>query len=324
MKLNVLFLRKRYIYYGTLLILIFVLLILFLLSKNTSYIFSTSNDKKSIQNYDLTGDGLKDSIYILNNKNQYEINVTSKEKNYILKSKNELNNLGNHYTYWPLRLTLLDASRDKLPEIFVQASKDGSPIQNVFMWKNNKFQNIINNSNNLLGFIDYHNNKTPKIILGNLNNKTAELSNYIISKNNLIKYPSNYNSNFLGKDSILEFIKYIDSLPYNILYSPREVFYPEAANSITKTVDTLSSFNATYYFQDGFFIDNGCDKDGVITSMKWILNFKGISNSDTKIVKNYTLNLILKPSGDTNSSYYFKIFYADFITQDNSSALYLP
>ncbi len=68
MKLNVFFLRKRYIYYGALLILIFILLILFLLSKNTSYIFSTSDGQKSIQNYDLTGDGLKDSIYITKRK----------------------------------------------------------------------------------------------------------------------------------------------------------------------------------------------------------------------------------------------------------------
>ncbi len=250
--------------------------------------------------------------------------MASKGENFILKSKNKTNSLGNYYTYWPLRLTLLDASRDKLPEIFVQASKDGSPIQNVFMWKNNKFQNIISNSNNLLGFIDYHNNKTPKIILGNLNNTTTDLSNYIISKNNLVKYPANYSSNFLGKDSIMQFIKYVNSLPYNILYSPKEVFYPEVSSSITKTIDALCSFNATYYFQDGFFIDNNCDNDGKITSMKWVLNFKGISNLDNKIVKNYTMDLILKPYGNANTNYYFKIFYADLINQDNSSVLYLP
>ena len=324
MKLRVFFLRRRYIYYGALLILIFILLSLFLLSKNTTYIFSTSDGEKSIQNYDLTGDGLKDSIYITKKQDEYGINITSNNENYILKSKNKLNSLGHNYNYWPLRLTLIDTSRDKLPEIFVQASINGSPVQNIFMWKNNKFQNIINNSNNLLGIIDYHNNKTPKIILGNIDNNNVEFSNYLISKNTLIKYQSNYSPNYLGKDSILQFIKYIDSLPYNILYSPKEVFHPEASSSVTKTIDALSSFNATYYFQDGFFIDNSCDKDGTITGMKWILNFKGISNSDNKTVKNYTLNLLLKPNGAINSNYYFKIFYAEIISQDASSVLSLP
>lgn len=323
MKLKVFFLKKRYIYYATLLLLVSILLVLFILSKNTHYIISIYDEQKSIQNYDLTGDGLKDSVYISNKKNEYEINIISQGTNHLLKSNNKLNSLGSQYSYWPVRLTLLDVSRDKLPEIFVQASLDGSPVQNVFLWKNNGFQNIISNSNNLLGFIDYHNNKTPKIILGNLDNNSVELSNYIISKNNLIKYPSNFNSNFLGKDSILQFIKYVDSLPYNILYSPREVFYPEEPSSITKTIDTLATYNATYHFQDGFFIDNSCDKDGNITTMKWILNFKGISNSDNKIVKNYTLSMILKPVGDPNSNYYFKIFYMG-LSNDNSSILCQP
>jgi hypothetical protein len=313
MKFNVFFLRRRYIYYSVIFLLMLILFGLFLFSKNVSYIFSTSNDEKTLQNYDLTGDGTKDSIYITKNENKYHINITSKDKNYILTPENSLKTLGSYYNYWPLRITLLDASRDNLPEIFVQASQNGAPIENIFIWKNNTFQNVLSSSNNLLGFMDYHNNRTPKIILGNIDDGSIDFANYIISKNSLIKYPSDYHSNFLGKDSILQFVQYIKNLPYDRLYAPSEIFCSENSSSITKVIDTLCDNNSIYTFQDGMFIDNKCDKNGNIKEMKWILNFKGISILDKNTIKNYTLELILRPIGNANSKYYYRIYSSELL-----------
>ncbi|SMC24744.1 hypothetical protein SAMN02745134_02289 [Clostridium acidisoli DSM 12555] len=317
MRFNVFFLKKRYIYYSVIFLLILILSILFILSKDVSYIFSTSNDEKVLHNYDLTGDGTKDSIHINKNNNTYQINVESKNKNYILDSKNGLKTLGSYYSYWPLRITLLDASRDNLPEIFVQASKDNAPIENVFMWKNNKFENILSSSNNLLGFIDYHNNKTPKIILGNLNDDSIDFANYIISKNSLIKYAPNYDSNFLGKDSILQFVKYVKTLPYDRLYTPNEIFRSENFNNITNAIDKLCDNNSNYNFQDGMFIDDKCDKEGNIKELKWILNFKATSIIDKNTIKNCTIKLILKPAADANSKYYFKIYSCELLDENS-------
>ncbi|MDD3224674.1 MAG: VCBS repeat-containing protein [Clostridium sp.] len=316
MKLKILIFKKHYIYFTCLIILVLVLGALFFISKNTCYIFSTINDKSTINNYDLTGDGLKDSIYISTLEGKYKVNIMVNSKKYPLESKNKLNLLGIHYNYWPIRFTLMDVSRDKLPEIFVQASQNNAAIQNVFIWNNNKFENVMNSSNNILGFIDYHNNRTPKTLIGNIDNDDIYISNYIMKNNTFSKYVSNYNKNFLGKDSIFKFVQYVKSLPYNVMSKPENIFYPSDLNSVYNSIDYLCQSNSTFSFQDATFMDNHCSKDGNISEMKWTLNFKGISNTDKSIIKNYTMDLILKPYGDSKEANYFKI-YSIKITNNN-------
>lgn len=319
MKLKVLILKKHYIYFTCLIILVFILGALFLISKNTCYIFSTMNDESTINNYDLTGDGLKDSIYISKSQGKYNVNIFVDGKKYPLKSKNKLNLLGICYNYWPLRFTLMDVSRDKLPEIFVEASQNNAAIQNIFVWNNNKFENVMHSSNNILGFIDYHNNRTPKTLIGNIDDDNIYLSNYIMKNNIFTKYPSNYNNNFLGKDSIFKFVQYIKSLPYDVMNKPENVFYPSDLSSIYKTIDYLCQSNSTFSFQDATFMDNRCGKDGNISEMKWTLNFKGVSNTDKSNIKNYTMDLILKPYGDSKEANYFKIYSMKLLNNNFSN-----
>lgn len=315
MKLKVLFFKRQYIYYSVLTILLIILSILFFISKDSLPTFTTINTNRTIKNHDITGDGIKDLISIKWTDKGYNIDVTSNGKNYTLTPNEKLDTLGNHYDYWPLRITFLDVSRDKIPEIFVQASENGKSIQHTFIWNNNKFKDFLCNSNNLLGFIDLHNNRTPKIISGNIYKNTITMSNYIFSQGELINYFNDYNDNFLGKDSILSFINYIQSLPENEAEKPKDIFFPDINGDALNTIGTLSASDNIFIFQDGIFMDNRCNKDGDIIETKWTLNFKAISNKDSSIVKNYTLDLILKSKGDPKDKNYFKISSIQIISK---------
>ncbi|AGK96567.1 hypothetical protein [Clostridium pasteurianum] len=318
MKFRVLFLKKRYIYYSALIILLIILSILFFLSKESLPTFSTIGIGRTIKNYDVTGDGIKDLISIDSINDKYKVNINSKGKNYTLSPNKQLDTLGNHYDYWPLRITFLDISRDKLPEIFTQASERGKAIQHIFVWDKDKFQDILSNTNNLLGFIDLHNNKTPKIISGNIGENDISMANYIFSQDKLIHYSNNYNSNFLGKDSILSFVKYVQGLPQNETEKPNDIFYPGLDGNALSAIGMLSASDSTFTFQDGIFMDNRCNTDGDIIEIKWVLNFKSISNKDTNMVKNYTLNLMLKAQGDPSQKHYFKISSVQISNKNNN------
>lgn len=307
MKLRVLFLKRQYIYYAALGVILIILFILFFISKESSPTFATTDTNRSIKNYDVTGDGAKDLISIKTIDNKYTININSKEKNYTLIPNKKLNTLGYNYDYWPLRLTFIDISRDKLPEIFTQGSQSGRSVQHMFIWDKDKFQDFFCSTNNLFGFIDLHNNKTPKIISANIEGNSIHMSNFIFSQHKLINYTSNYSDNFLGKDSIVSFIKYLEGLPQNELDKPNDIFYPGLDGNALSAIGILSASDNTFRFQDGIFMDNRCNSDGDIIEVKWILNFKAISNKDNSKIKRYTLNLNLKKQGDPSQKYYFKI-----------------
>ncbi|MDF2504259.1 VCBS repeat-containing protein [Clostridium sp.] len=318
MKFKVFFFKRRYIYYVVLGLSLIILLVLFFISGTPTPTFTTIDNNRLIKNYDVTGDGEKDLISIKTMDKKYMVSIASKEKSYELVPNKKLNTLGNHYDYWPLRITFVDVSRDKLPEIFTQGAENGKAIQHIFVWDRTKFKDILCNANNILGFIDLHNNKTPKIISGNVNEDTIHMSNYIFSQGSLINYVNNYNDNFLGKDSILSFIKYIQGLPQNEIDKPNDIFYPGLDGDALSTIGVLSASDNTFTFQDGVFMDNRCNTDGEIVEVKWALNFKAISNKDSNIIKNYTLNLLLKTYGDASEKYYFKISSIQLASKDNN------
>lgn len=312
MKFRVLFFKKQYIYYSILAVLLFILSILFFISKDSLPTFTTINMDKTIKNHDVTGDGVKDLVSIKSINNLYNINVLSDGKNYSLIPNAKLDTLGQHYDYWPLRITFLDISRDKVPEIFTQASENGKPIQHIFIWDNDKFKDLLCNANNLLGFIDLHNNRTPKIISGNIYKDNIVMSNYIFSQDKLKNYSVDYNDNFLGKDSILSFINYIQGLPQNESEKPKDIFSQQLDGSSFNIISNMATSNNTFILQDGIFMDTHCNKDGEINQVKWTLHFKSTSNIDNAVTKNCTLDILLISQGDPNGKNFFKISSIQF------------
>jgi hypothetical protein len=168
MKLKVIFIKKKHLYY-IILFMIFILITLFLIYRNFFYItsstFSNILEDKTLT-ADFNGDGIYDKLYVKQTDNKYLIKVKIKDKVYDFINNDNGNLISNYYPYWPLRINIMDVSRDRIPEIFIQGSLGKNSLQRFFVFDGYKFKNIFSSSNNILGFIDCTNNRTPKIITG--------------------------------------------------------------------------------------------------------------------------------------------------------------
>ncbi|MBV7272310.1 VCBS repeat-containing protein [Clostridiaceae bacterium UIB06] len=306
MKFRVIFLKKKYIYFSVLIFITLLLLTIILISNNSSLTFNNFSNNKEFK-ADFNGDGKEETLYVKNVNGNYTLTLKAKDKNYSIITADNSSPIGSYCSYWPMRVSLIDVSRDKIPEIFVQASNNNLPLQHVFFWKGDKFENVFSNSNNILGFIDCKNNRTPKVISGRLQNDTIWLSNYIFLNYKFKNYNYESNNTFVGKDTVFTFIKFIQSLPQNKEYKPKEIFSSNMSNKSLSMIDKLSEDNNTYIFQDAIFSENKCDKDGNTSEFIWSLNFRGVSNKDKNVIKNYTLSITLTPDENSKEKYYFKI-----------------
>lgn len=310
MKFKVFFIKRKHIYYSVLILLVFIFFIIFtnLKSKDiSSPTFSINSDKKTYK-ADLTGDGNNDILYITTLKDKYYLQVnTDKNSTYIQPNKN-INTLGTYTPYWSARVKLLDINRDRIPEIFIQSSEKNKPIQHGFLYNNGKFQTIFSSHNNILGFIDCSNNKTPKLISGNISKDGFQFYNYILIQNELKKYTYNYEEKFAGKNIILSFINLITSGVNSSSIIDKNIFSNDVDKSSLYTIDALINSDTIYTFQDAQFIDIKSDNNGNPSQIQWILNFRGISNNNPSSIKNYTFKLLLKSDKSSNDSYYYKIF----------------
>lgn len=295
MKFRVIFLKKKNLYYA---LLVFILLILFsilLYVKKSSPTFNVINQDKTIK-ADLTGDGEEDILYIKVDKEKYFLQVNSKGDSIFLEPNKKLDSIGTFSNHWPMRLSLFDISRDKVPEIFIQSNNKDVPIQHIFKWDNTKkkFEDILFNQNNILGIMDSNNSKTPKVISGTLKDNQMYLKNYIILKNKFEEFDYKYPKDFMGKDSIIAFINYIQGLPTSEANRPQDIFDPNISGKDLEEVGKLSAENIQFKFQDATFMDMKYKKNGDASVVQWTLNFKGTSNKDTSVVKNYTIIVSLK------------------------------
>jgi len=100
----------------------------------------------------------------------------------------------------------MDISRNNVPEIFTQASENNKAVQHAFFWNGEKFDDIFCNTNNILGFVDSKNNKTPKVLSGNIKDGKLNFVSYILIKNSLQSFDYNYIDNYMGKNTVLGFI----------------------------------------------------------------------------------------------------------------------
>ena len=305
MKFRVLFLKKKYLYYTCLLLIIIVLLAVLIGTRKSINTFNTALNNKSILS-DLNGDGKEDTIYINTEKNKYNVLVNTNAESIPLRTNQKINTLGDYSSYWPLKITLMDLNRNKQPEILLQSSVNSTPIQHLFIWSNNSFKDIYCSSNNILGFIDCKNNRTPKLISANLSKGIFTQNNYVLINEELNSFTLNLKDNFLGKDSILAFVNYIESLPQSEANKPTAIFYPGITGKELSPIGKISAESSKFVFQDGLFMDTSWNKDGDAIEASWTLNFRGISatNSDAK---HYSIKVSLKTTGNPSDNNYFKI-----------------
>lgn len=309
MKLRVIFLKKKHIYYIFLSVLIVVLFIVLLFTKKTTTTFNTFVNNNKVLQADLTGDGKKDVLYIKTEKDKYYMEVNTGEKSFYLEPDKKLPTTGIYDEFNPLKITLIDITRDKTPEIFIQSNQKDTALQHVFFWNGSKFNDIFCSSNNIFGFYDSSNNKTPKFLSGKMTSSKIELLSYMYmyDKGKLENIVFNYNDNFLGRDTIFSFIKYIEALPESEARSPGNIFYPGLSGQDLSVIGRLAGEQNSYLFQNCVFKDSKSDKNGIITNVLWTLNFKAASNINKDKIKNYSLNVILRPEGKAENPNYFKI-----------------
>lgn len=304
MKLMIIFLKKKNIVYGLVILFLMALFSLFFF-KNSRPAFNLSEG--SPIKTDLTGDGKEDIIYVKNDNNKYYIEIKANDKTYTLEPDMDIKTLGIYSKQWPLKLNLVDISRDNIPEIFIQSSYRDNPLQHIFYWNGERFENIFSSSNNILGFMDFNNNKTTKVLSGNLTSERITMKNYIFANFKFYSYSYSYNDNFAGKNSVLTFINYIHSLPLGESSRPNDIFDPRISGKSIAAIGTLSGDNNKYTFQDALFMDTKFDKGGEISEVKWVLNFKGTSNINQEVSKNYNITLLLKPSMESSGEKIYKI-----------------
>ena len=218
MKLKIIFVRKKHIYYLSLGILLLLLSLIFIFSKNsTAMTFSVVDQNELIQT-DLTGDGEKDILYINSENSKYYVQINAKDDNSLDKSiqlrpDKTLNSLGDYVDYWPMRVTIMDINRDTIPEIFIQSSQDKKSMYHIFSWTGNDFKDIMFGKNNILGVFDTKSNRTPMFLLGNYINGTITFKSYMLVNNEPKKINYNYSPNYMGQLSASNFIRYIEGLP---------------------------------------------------------------------------------------------------------------
>lgn len=308
MKIKVLFLKKKHIIYFLLFIAVLVTFTIIKKHKTVSS-FNIINTKRVLKK-DLTGDGQKDSVDISISNHKYNINIKSKNNNHeLLDNKND-KFIGDSNKFWPLNLNFIDISRDKVPEIFIQCSKYKLPAQYVYFWENNKFTKLYSSNNNILGIIDYNNNKTPKVISGNLKNNKIFYDSFIFIENKLKRFDYNFQESFMGSNTILNLIDYIHGLPTTEENKPKDIFDKSMKENSFESIGTLCSKNNIYTFEDGSFKDIKTDNNGNITEVQWDLNFKGISKADNNSddIGNYNLSVFLKLDNNSDETYKFKIY----------------
>lgn len=297
MKLRVLFLKKVHILYFILIVLALIfLIILFSYNKKTD-VFAIVEEKTIIKE-DLNGDGKEDILYINNENDKYYLQINSDNRSYKLLPTEKLHTMGRYYPFFPMKINLIDVTRDKIPEIFTQSMEKGQCIQHIFHWNGSEFVDSFCSPNNLIGVIDSKSNRTPKIVSGNYNNNSISLAYYMHLNGHVEKITAN--DDLPGKEAVAGFINYIHSLPGGEPYKPSNVFAPNISVKDLNIISKMATENKLYKFSDGYFVDTKFNMNGIASEYKWIINFKaspiaGNGNSERK-----SLVLYLRRTSETN------------------------
>lgn len=305
MKYRVLFLKRKHIYIAAILVILIILFSVFLSLRRatTTPTFSLITDSKIIK-ADLTGDGKEDVLYIRNENNKYNLEINAKDQSLFLEPDKKLATLGSYSGYWPMRVKLSDLTRDKIPEILVQASEKDLPVMHIFNYSGGKFNDIFSSSNNVMGILDSKNSRTPKLVCGNLTDSGIKFTSYMMLSDKLESYGYNYSQDFMGKATMQTFIKYIEGLPAKEADKPKDIFSDNMNGVDLSIIGKMAGSNNEYKFQDALFSDTKWDKKGNIAEISWIVSFKASSNIKNGVKTNYTLNVGLKPIAIKNDTKY--------------------
>lgn len=248
--------------------------------------------------FDLTGDGKEDTLQLLNSQNQIDFKINSSNDNYYLSKQTNDSILFTTNNHWEPKIFLRDISRDNIPEIIMQGSKNDNSISYLFHWNKKNFDLISSSNNNIFGILDSKNSKTPQCYSVSSSEGTSSLKSFMLVNDALLD-TSKDNSNLPSLDSVTQFINLIQ-IPY-VLDDTPDIFTSTIDKKDLSLLWNLDKENYSYTFQNAFFYDYKWNESGEPASIRWRLSFE---KSNLKGSKNDKKEFILLIDLEKNEFFY--------------------
>ncbi len=279
MKIQIL--RKKLLastlFYIALLILI-IAIIYFILSKfKTLQTISPINTSHNTQ-CDLTGDGLKDTLEILNSQNKIDFSIDCSDNIYYLSASVPDKTLFTTNNNLEPKVFLNDISRDNIPEIILMGSKNNKYMNYVYHWNKKNFDLVYSSENNIFGILDCKNSRTPKCYSLSSSKGLSSLDSFMLINDSPLN-SKEANTTIPSLDSVTNFINLIE-LPY-VLDDLPDIFTTSIDKENLSLLWNLDKDNYYYTFQNAFFYDYRWNESGEPSAIRWRLSFEKSNSKGT-------------------------------------------
>lgn len=297
-------------------VLVNILFILFLIFLSSVVFYFTSIKFKTLQTiypiniskdikYDLNGDGKEDSLQMIDGHNQIDFNIKFNNDDYYLSKEIEDNVLFTLNNHWLPKVFVHDISRNNIPELIIQGSKNQKSICYIFGWNKQNFNNIYTTSKNIFGILDCKNTKTPQCYSLSSSEGVSSLNSFMLINNEILD-TTKENPTIPSLDSTIRFINLIE-IPYDLEDLP-DIFTTSIDKDELSLLWNLDKDKYSYALQNAFFYDYKWNDSGQPSAIKWRLSFEknNLKGSDTdknelillldlqKIDSNYKITSIQK------------------------------
>lgn len=284
------------LFYIELLIFLILSIHFFYNAYDSKETISPVNLNQDIQT-DLNGDGKKEILQQINSQNKTDFSITSTNDNFNLSNLTDDKTLFTNNNHWQPKVFVNDISRNNIPELIIQGSKNNKPISYVFHYNKKNYSLAFSSNNNILGILDSKNSKTPQCFSISSSEGLASLKSFMLINDDIID-TSKDNLKIPSFDSVTKFIDIVQ-LPY---------IFDELPDIFTTTIDKkdisllwgLDKDNYNYTFQNGFFYDYKWNQDYSPSNLRWRLSFEKSSYKGTQNDKSeFTLLIDLEKINDS-------------------------
>jgi hypothetical protein len=221
--------------------------------------------------YDLTGDGIKDTVEILNSHNKIDFSINCSGDIYYLSSAVPDKTLFTTNNNLEPKVFFNDISRDNIPEIILMGSKNNKYVNYVFHWNKKNFDLVYSSENNIFGILDCKNSRTPKCYSLSASQGLSSLDSFMLINNSLLNTKED-STNLPSLDSVTSFINLIE-LPY-VLDDLPDIFTTSIDKENLSLLWNLDKDNYSYTFQNAFFYDYRWNESGEPSAIRWRLSFE--------------------------------------------------
>lgn len=272
---------QHYIIYFLILFVFFSSLFLYFNEKEYISVFNYSSNN-IYSDFDLDGDGTLDKLEILKESNKYIINIHSQNNVYTLQDSNNNKYLGDINSSFPIKISIIDLSRDNVPEIIIRTTLNSKPINYVFTFKDNNFINILKSEYNLIGLLDSNNNRTPSIYSLPSTKGDSSATAYMVI-NNDAKDITAIKKKIPGLSIIQEFIDYVE-YPYELNNAP-DIFAPTISKDELSILWDLNKNINRFNFQSGYFYDYKWNNNGDFYGLIIELSFNQVDKKNASALE---------------------------------------